>query len=174
MLRFALIVSFFLSSAAFADGLRTVPYVDVTRYTAGPWYEIAANPLPFEKGCVCSRQVLAPRKDGVLNVHNTCNNGTARGPIREVKGTATNDDPRTNAHFTVDFGFPIKGQYWIIALDADYRWAVVTDPSRQSLYLLSKTPELAPALIEKALQEASAQVDITKIVRTPQSGCRYP
>ncbi len=102
--------------------LNTVPYVDLSKY-AGTWYQIARNPLIFEKGCVCSKQVLAPEGDGRISVYNSCNNKTVDGPIREIRDYATSADTDTNSKFSVDFNLPFKGSYWISGLDADYRWS---------------------------------------------------
>jgi apolipoprotein D and lipocalin family protein len=155
---------------AFAQ-LRTVPYVEVDRYL-GTWYQIARNPLIFEGNCVCSRQVLSV-SNGRVDVYNSCNEPST-GELREIRGFATNNDPSTNAQFTVDFGLPHTGQYWIIGLDTEYRYAVVSDPSKLSLYVLSKTPTLDPELYDEAVQIAAEQVDVSRLVMTPQMGCVYP
>lgn len=164
----------FLSTITLAqdNDLRTVPYVDVSKYL-GAWYRIASNPLFFEGKCTCSRQVLGLRSDNNVSVYNSCNEFPG-GPLREIRGFATNQDPTTNARFTVDFGFPQKGQYWIIGLDSDYRWAVVSDPSKVSLYILSKTPELSAEEFKKALAEAEKQLDTSKLVLEEHKGCTYP
>ena len=151
--------------------LRTVPYVEVERYL-GTWYQIARNPLIFEGNCICSRQVLS-HGQGRVDVYNSCNE-PATGELREIRGFATNNDPSSNAQFTVDFGLPRTGQYWIIGLDVDYRYAVVSDPSLLSLYILSKTPTLSPELYEEAVDLAGEQMDVSKLRMTPQTGCAYP
>ncbi len=151
--------------------LRTVPYVEVERYL-GTWYQIARNPLIFEGNCICSRQVLSLGQ-GRVDVYNSCNEPTT-GALREIRGFATNNDPSSNAQFTVDFGLPQTGQYWIIGLDVGYRFAVVSDPSLRSLYILSKTPALAPELYEEAVALAAEQMDVSKLQLTPQAGCAYP
>ena len=51
-------------------------------------------------------------------------------------------DPATNAKLAVTFQWPFRGDYWIIDLDRDYRWAVVGHPSRDYLWILSRTPRL--------------------------------
>lgn len=174
--------SFVLILAAFAlsfsaqkaeANLTTVSHVDLSRY-AGTWFQMARNPHPFEAGCVCARQILTPANDGRIEVFNTCNNQTVNGPIRSIRGYATNDDSRTNARFTVDFGLPRKGAYWIIGLDPQYRYAVVSEPSKESLYILSKTPELSPELYAEALAKAAEQLDTSRVTRTLQQGCTYP
>lgn len=168
---------FFIAFSFFSKPLQaeliTVSYVDVPRYL-GSWYQIARNPLTFEGDCACSRQVLSPGEEGKINVYNSCNDKTIDGPIREIRGFATSDDPVSNAKLTVDFNLPFKGKYWIIGLDHDYRYAVVSDPSKASLYILSKTPTLHAELYQKALDEAALQVDTDKLVKTQQVGCSYP
>lgn len=152
--------------------VKTVDYVDPSRYV-GTWYQIARNPVFFENGCVCSRQVLTPTDVGV-SVYNTCNRQTVTGPLLEIRGTATIDDPTSNSRLTVDFGLPKKGQYWIIGLDHDYRFAVVSDSTGDVLYVLSKTPTLSDELYNQAVALAAAQVRVDRLTKTLQEGCSYP
>ena len=155
------------------ENLKTVPYVDLLRYS-GNWYQIAGNPLPFDQNCVCTRQNLAPLSDGRVSVYNTCNFLKSDGRLLEIRGVATNLDPQSNAKLEVDFGLPDKGQYWIIALDNDYRYAVVSEPSKQALFILSKEPTLSPELYELAVRTAALQVDVSKLKIVSQSSCSYP
>ena len=156
------------------EDLRTVPFVDVARYL-GRWYQISRNPLPFEPlDCACTQQTLGLQNDGKVSVYNSCRDGGPNGELRDIRGTATNDDTSTNARYTVDFGLPFTGQYWIIGLDADYRWAVVSDPDRRSLYILSKTPTLADDLYQAAVAKAAEQTSTRHLRRTSHEGCSYP
>jgi apolipoprotein D and lipocalin family protein len=175
ILSFFVCLSFFNTQSANASGtdLVTVNYIDVGQYL-GTWYRIASYPLFFEGNCSCARQVLSLGTEGKINVYNSCNEGSVNGPLREIKGYATSDDPISNSKLTVDFNFPHKGQYWIIAVDSEYRYAVVSDPTKMSLYILSKAPELSPELYQAALNDAALQMDITKLQRAEQKGCVYP
>lgn len=163
---------FVLSLSASAE-LRTVETVDLNRY-AGTWYQISKNPLPFEAGCVCSVQKLSPRTDGDIGVENSCREKTVDGALKVISGVARSEDPSTNARFEVDFGLPRKGQYWIIALGDHYEYAVVSDPTERSLYILSKTQVLSANLYQEALAKAASQTDISKLEPTLQTGCVYP
>lgn len=154
------------------SNIKTVPSVDLARF-AGVWYQQARNPIVFEPECACARQVLAPIPSGQISVYNSCNKSKVSGPLQEIKGKAWPDDS-TNSKITVDFGFKWKGEYWIIALDSAYRYAVVTDHRAYSLYILSKTPVLDKNLYDKALSEAATQVDISRLIKTEQNGCSYP
>lgn len=163
-----------MSAAAQADDLKTVPSVDLAQYL-GTWYQISRNVLFFEQDCsACSRQVLAALPDGTASVWNTCNQDTPAGKLITIKGTATSENPVTHAEFTIDFGLPHKGQYWIIGLAPDYHWAIVSDPSKKSLYILSKTPTLDAASYQAAVAEAATQLDTTQLQLTNQTGCTYP
>jgi hypothetical protein len=54
-------------------------------------------------------------------------------------------DTTTNAKLKVTFFWPFYGDYWIIGLDPEYRRAVVGEPSRKYLWILSRTPKLSSA-----------------------------
>ena len=153
--------------------VESLDFVDVNQYL-GRWYQIARNPLPFEPlNCACAQQTLGVLPDGLVSVYNSCNVDSSDGPLVEIMGTALSQNEQ-NSQFTVDFGLPQTGQYWIIAIEESYRWAVVTDPDRRSLYILSKTPTLDLQNYTKALFEASKQISIGSLVVTSHQNCNYP
>lgn len=161
------------SAAAFAAP-RTVDYVDLKRYL-GDWYEIGSIPQFFSKGCVCTRAQYAELPDGKISVYNTCRKDSADGKLSEAKGTATVVDPATNSKLEVSFFWPFKGDYWIVGLDKDYRYAVVSNSDASSLWILSRTPELAPDLLMEAKKIATDNgIDLSKMLTTPQTNCQYP
>ena len=155
--------------------LQTVPFVDLTKFV-GDWYQISHIPQWFEGGnCACARQRLTvDAKPNVVDVFNSCNDDDARGRQKTIQGEATNTDLRTNSKFSVDFHLGFLGTYWVIGLDPEYRFAVVSDQDQFSLYILSKTPTLAPKLYQRALALAAKQLDVTKLVETDQKDCSYP
>lgn len=130
--------------------LEVVPYVDLQRYL-GRWYEIATIPQRFQKGCVAVTADYSLLRNGDIGVVNTCRQGTLSGKVRSVHGRARVVDKVTGAKLTVTFFWPFWGAYWIIALDTDYRWAVVGHPSRDYLWILSRSPQMDQALYEELL-----------------------
>ncbi|QDA61514.1 lipocalin family protein [Hymenobacter jejuensis] len=117
-------------------------YVDLKRYS-GLWYEIARLPTRFEKGCQHVTAHYHLRSDGKVDVVNTCHQDGVNGPVESVKGVARVVDPETNAKLKVSFFWPFEGDYWILDLDPlDYRYALVGEPGRKNLWLLSRTPQL--------------------------------
>jgi apolipoprotein D and lipocalin family protein len=172
----ALIGSALLSTPAVAmgDELKTVPFVDPAKFI-GTWYQIAHKPQFFEGGtCACARQKLSNGDNGVLNVYNSCNDGNPAGKLKEIRGIATNDNTTTNAKWSIDFNLPWKGTYWIIALDPNYNWAVVSDKLKMSLYILSKNPTLDEASYKEAFNQAAQQLDTSEVKLTYQKDCTYP
>jgi apolipoprotein D and lipocalin family protein len=49
-------------------------------------------------------------------------------------------DEATGAKLEVTFFWPCWGDYWVLALDEDYRWSLVGEPRRRYLWILSRTP----------------------------------
>ena len=62
------------------------------------------------------------------------------GELNEAVGRAFITDKDSNAKLQGQFFWPFKGDYWIIELDSDYQYAVVSEPDRQYLWILSRTP----------------------------------
>lgn len=150
--------------------LEVVPYVDLQKYL-GTWYEIATIPQRFQKGCVAATAEYSLLGDGTIRVVNTCHQETLDGKVREVRGKARIVDRNTNAKLKVCFFWPFWGDYWIIGLDADYRWAVVGHPSRKYLWILSRTPQMDEDLYTKLLGlVADNGYDVSRIKRTLQPG----
>jgi apolipoprotein D and lipocalin family protein len=158
-----------VSARAEDKPLEAVTFVDIQKYL-GTWYEIATIPQRFQKGCVGVTAEYKLRKDGDIEVINTCRQGTLDGKVRKVRGKAWVVDKKTNAKLKVRFFWPFTGAYWVIGLDADYRWAIVGHPNRSYLWVLSRTPQLDAALYDELLKLIAAKgYDLSKIKRTLQS-----
>jgi apolipoprotein D and lipocalin family protein len=127
--------------------LKVVPYVEVDRYL-GKWYEIARYPHSFQEGCFGSTAFYEKLGDGNIKVTNQCRKGSPQGELDEAIGKATIADKSTNAKLKVQFFWPFNGNYWIIDLDKDYQYAVVSEPNRQYLWILSRSPKMAPKITD--------------------------
>ena len=60
-------------------------------------------------------------------------------------------DRRSNAKLEVSFFRPFWGDYWIIDLGKEYDYAVVGHPSRDYLWILSRTPTMDETIYEDIL-----------------------
>lgn len=148
--------------------LRTVDSVDLSRYS-GIWYEIARYPNRFQRDCQSDTTAeYTLRKDGKVQVLNSCRQKD--GKTKTARGTAKVADKTTNAKLRVTFFWPFYGDYWVIGLSPDYRYAIVGEPKRKYLWILSRTPEMDEGTYKEALEQIrAAGYDPDKLLKTRQS-----
>lgn len=152
-----------IPAAVFAAGLlcscssvpppSTVQSVDLNRY-AGDWYEVEAFPNFFQRGCEKSKANYAPMPGGKIRVVNSC---IRNGKPASITGTATPVPGSNNSKLKVRFFGPFAGDYWILDLDKDYRWAAVGHPNREYLWILARTPKLDAATLAGIRTRLAAQ-----------------
>jgi apolipoprotein D and lipocalin family protein len=148
--------------------LQVVPYVDIERYL-GKWYEIALYPNWFEKGCFRSTAFYEKLKDGQIKVTNQCRMHSPEGKLNEAIGYAKIADNKTNAKLKVQFFWPFKGNYWIIDLDKNYQYAIISEPDRQYLWILSRSPNMDIQILEKLKEKIRSKgFDLTYLKQTLQ------
>jgi len=154
--------------------VKTIAALDVPRYL-GTWYEIAKFPNWFQKKCVGNtKAVYTAKPDGNLRVLNSCK--TANGETSEAEGAArqigAKDSPRLEVRFApewLSFLPLVWGDYWVIDLDPQYQVAAVSDPRREYLWVLSRTPQLDPKVYEDLLLRLKQQqFDVRKLELTSQ------
>jgi apolipoprotein D and lipocalin family protein len=166
--RLAVLFVLSLSACAAHAPLPTVSHVDLDRY-AGTWFEIARLPNRFERGCVAVTATYTARADGRIDVLNRCREERLDGTVDEAHAVARVVDDSSNAKLAVQFFWPFDGDYWIVALDAGYQWAVVGTPSRDYLWILSRTPHMKPSLYALLVERAaSLGFDTKRLELTPQ------
>jgi apolipoprotein D and lipocalin family protein len=154
--------------------LQTVDHVDLERY-AGTWYEIAAFPQRFQRGCTATSATYSLREDGGLDVVNRCRKGTPDGPEDVATGRARVADEDTNAKLKVSFFGPFWGDSWIIELGEDYEYAVVGHPSRDYLWILSRTPTMPEETYWSIVRRLAARgYETERLVRTLQPEAAQP
>jgi apolipoprotein D and lipocalin family protein len=92
------------------------------------------------------------------------------GKRKTARGTAKVADKTTNAKLRVTFFWPFYGDYWVIGLSPDYRYAIVGEANRKYLWILSRTPEMDEAAYKGVLKKIrSAGYDPDRLIRTPHS-----
>lgn len=162
------------AQAADAAPVKTIASLDVPRYL-GTWYEIAKFPNWFQKKCVGNTKAeYSLRPDGNLKVLNSCK--TANGEVSDAEGTArqigAKDSPRLEVRFApawLSFLPMVWGDYWVIDLDPQYQVAAVSDPKREYLWVLSRTPQLDSRIYDDLLLRLKQQqFDVRKLELTIQ------
>ena len=158
------------------EPLQTIARLDVGRYL-GPWYEIAKFPNRFQRQCVADTSALYRlRDDGQLDVINRCRQ--ANGEVAEAVGRARQDGPADSPKLKVRFApawlswLPmVWGNYWVIDLDADYQLVAVSEPSREYLWVLSRTPTVEAGVYQALLGRLREKgFEVGRLERTTQPG----
>ncbi|XP_027901736.1 temperature-induced lipocalin-1-like isoform X3 [Vigna unguiculata] len=149
--------------------------VDLQRYM-GRWYEIASFPSRFQpKNGANTRATYTLKEDGSVHVLNETFSDGKRGFI---EGTAYKADPNSDeAKLKVKFYvppflpiIPVVGDYWVLFLDQDYQYALIGQPSRKYLWILSRKPDLDEEIYKELVEKAKEEgYDVSKLQKTPQS-----
>lgn len=132
------------------EHLDTVKKVDINKYL-GTWYEIARYEHRFEKDCKNVSANYELKEDNQIKVTNRCVNINTNKKT-EANGIAYAKDT-SNSKLKVSFFRPFYGDYWVLMLDKNYTYAVVGAPSRQYLWILSRTKVLNEDIKNKILKE---------------------
>jgi len=165
----------YAAGKAAASDLEPVRSLDLERYL-GTWYEIARYPNRFERKCAGNTTATyTAMPDGRVRVENRCrledgSTDVAEGVAR-LCGPA--GSPRLKVRFApalLSFLPPVWGDYWVIDLDRNYTLAAVSEPGRDYLWILSRTPQVEKRALDALLARLSGQgFDVRRLVYTPQA-----
>ena len=172
----ALVLAGCSSSGSDALAPKTVENVDLKRYQ-GTWYEQARLPMFWQRDCVQSEARYSLKPDGNVEVLNRCRD--AKGEWQEAKGTASPQVPGKTDKLWVEFDNWVstllpgvtKGHYWVLYVGDDYSTALVGNPDRRYLWLLSRKPQIDQQTRDELLSKAQQQgYDTTRLIwRTPDA-----
>ncbi|CAI9760582.1 unnamed protein product [Fraxinus pennsylvanica] len=158
------------------ERMTVVKGLDVARYM-GRWYEIASFPSrnqPKNGSNTRATYTLNP-DDGTVNVLNETWTDGKRGFIQGTayKADPSNDEAKLKVKFYVPPFlpiFPVTGDYWVLYIDSDYQHALVGQPSRSSLWILCRKPDLDEGTYKELVEKAEAEgYDVSKLHKTPQA-----
>ena len=151
--------------------------LDLQRYQ-GTWYEIAKYPNKFQAMCIKSTSAqYAIQASGTVSVSNSCTDktGATNKVVGEARLVGADKNPQS-ATLQVRFApawlswLPIVwGDYWVIAIDPQYQWSIVSEPKREFLWVLSRSKQLDAntwATIEAQIKRAG--LDVSKLEKTIQ------
>ena len=115
----------------------------------GTWYEVARLNHSFERGLSQITAQYSLREDGGVSVVN-------RGYLSEEKkwkqaeGKAYFVKTTDEGYLKVSFFGPFYGSYVVFELDKqDYQYAFISGPDTDYLWLLSRTPTVSKAVMDK-------------------------
>lgn len=139
--------------------------VDLARFQ-GKWYEIAKLPRPTQADCTGTTAFYTLREGG-LDVENQCHLAKLDGELRSRSARATVADG--SAKLAIDIG-GFSGDYWILEVGPSYEYAVIGVPSRDYLWILSRTPKLDQGTLDGVVERMrAAKFDTGKLEYTLQA-----
>src|SRR5450830_373104 len=154
--------------------LRPIERLDLPRYL-GTWYEVAKFPNRFQKQCVAdTRAEYQSTPEGAVRVVNQCRlaDGSVEKAVGQARQIGAADSPRLQVRFApawLSFIPAVWGDYWVIDLDEGYQLAAVSEPRREYLWVLSRTPSVPAPVYEALLKRLAAQgLDVGRLERSPQ------
>lgn len=169
MFRSLLLLSLFVTSAHAEEELKTVTKVDINRYM-GTWHEIARLPNKHQDKCIKTQAVYTMENKDEISLKNSCS--LADGTTKEVKGIGRIKDSVTMAKLEVNFvprwlrwiglGW---GNYWIIELEPNYHYVVVSEPKREYLWILSRAEKMEKSVYEGIVNRLkNNNFDVSKLI----------
>ena len=138
------------------DGVTPVDGFELDRYL-GKWHEIARLDHSFERGLSRVTAQYSVREDGGVRVINRGFNAK-KGKWQESEGKAYFVEEATLGFLKVSFFGPFYGSYVIFELDKDdYQYSFISGPNTSYLWLLSRSPEVSPEVMEQFLTMAKSR-----------------
>jgi apolipoprotein D and lipocalin family protein len=148
--------------------LEVVSSLDLKKFQ-GTWYEIAHNPWFPEKGCFYMIANYKLTKENNIKVTNICRKNGMDGQISKVSGIAWLVDPKIKAKWEVQFIWPFTLDYWVIELEENYNYAVIGEPDRENLWILSRKPIMEKELLSRIIKNTKSKgYDLSNLILTPQ------
>lgn len=124
------------SCSTIPEGVTAVQPFDKEKYL-GKWYEIARLDFKFERDLNNTTAEYSLNDNGTIRV---CNRGynTKKGEWEQAIGKAKFVGSDKVAMLKVSFFGPFYAGYNVIAIDADYRYALIAGASLKYLWILSR------------------------------------
>lgn len=140
--------------------------VDIPRYM-GAWYVIANIPTFPEKDARNAVETYKLLDDGSIDIDFRFRKQD--GDIKQMgsKGFVSKEDP---AIWGVQFVWPIKADYRIAYVNADYSQTIVAREKRDYVWIMARTPTLTDAQYQVLLSRVAAMgYDKRKVQKVPQA-----
>lgn len=146
--------SLFFSCAGIPKGAVAVNNFDKARYL-GKWYEIARFDFRFERNLDNTTAFYSLNENGTIKVLNKGFN-YKKGIWEEAIGKAKFTGPDNVAALKVSFFGPFYGGYNVIALDNEYKYALIAGNSVKYLWILSRVKTIPESVKQEYLKLAKS------------------
>jgi apolipoprotein D and lipocalin family protein len=160
-----------LGTACSSTGLppiRTADYVDLPRFM-GDWYVIAHIPTFLERNAVNAVESYRLLEDGRIATTFSFNDGGPDGKRKTFTPTGFIRDSETNTVWGMRFIWPVKADYRIVYIDADYSQTIIGRTKRDYVWIMSRSPQIPADDMRRLITIIDEQeYDTSRLRQVPQ------
>jgi apolipoprotein D and lipocalin family protein len=151
------------SCSTIPKGAKAVSPFQKEKYL-GKWYEIARFDFRFERNLNNTTAFYSANDDGTIKVVNRGFNYVS-SEWKEADGKAKFNGNPDEARLKVSFFGPFYSPYNVIALDKDYKYALVAGKNLNYLWILSRETTIPDDIRESYLKKAQELgFDINRLI----------
>ena len=162
-----LLIAAFTSCRSIPKGAVAVKPFNIKKYL-GTWYEIARFDFRFERNLNNTTAEYSLNDDGTVKAINRGYNYKTRKWKQAVGKAKFVSDPE-EAKLKVSFFGPFYGGYNVLAVDSEYKYALVAGQNLKYLWLLSREKTIPEGIKENYLRIAKGLgYDIAKLIWVEQ------
>lgn len=154
-----------------ADGKTPIPpvdHVDLARFM-GDWYVIANIPTFLERDAYDAVETYELRDDGKIQTTYRQRKGGFDAKADTMRPVGTVRESSNNAIWGMQFIWPIKAEYVIVYVDADYSQTIIGRSARDYAWIMARTPQISDADYAAHVERLrTLGYDTSKLRRVPQ------
>ena len=161
-----------LGSACAADGGKQIPpvaNVDLPRFM-GYWYVIAHIPSRVERNAYNAVESYVLDPNGRVQTTFRYRNGSFKAPLKKMHPVGTVRSGTGNAIWGMQFIWPIKAEYVIVAVNEGYTQTIVGRSARDYAWIMARTPTIPETDYARHIAHLrELGYDVSKVRRVPQA-----
>lgn len=143
------------------------PMVDLPRFM-GAWYVIGVIPTFLEKDIYNAVESYERAPDGTIATTFTFNRGGFDGPLKRMQPRGFVIEGTGNAVWGMQFLWPIKAEFVISHVDAQYSETIIARSARDYVWIMARTPTIDEARYARLVAKVKDMgYDTRKLVRVP-------
>jgi apolipoprotein D and lipocalin family protein len=148
--------------------LAQVEKVDLARFM-GDWYVIASIPTFIEVDAYNAVESYRLAPDGTIETTFTFRAGSFDGETKRYTPRGYVLDRESNAVWGMQFIWPVKADYRIAYLSADYSETVIAREKRDYVWIMARKPHIPDADYQRLLDFVAGQgYDTARVRKVPQ------
>jgi apolipoprotein D and lipocalin family protein len=135
----------------------------------GTWYEVAALPTSFNKGCSCSKVDLqSDEGDDYVKMIYSCIKKEKQGAVLAKIFTSGEEN---FSRWRLQYFWPFRNTLYVVALDSNYTYAMIAGPDRDFLQILSRTKSLDESVVRMLVSSADSMGFAAQALVFPEQKC---